>query len=120
MARILIVDDEESDRLVSSTILQGAGHETFFAEDGQQALSVFEATAIDVVNPDLEMPRVHGLELITVLREMSPRPGVVAISGTGHAQLDMAQAVGADATLTKPVDPAELLTAVAMIADREA
>ena len=114
MARILIVDDEESDRLVAQTILEGAGHETFLAEDGQQALSVFGSTAIDVVVTDLEMPRAHGLELITVLRDASPRPGIIVISGTGYAQLDMARAVGADATLTKPVDPEELLAAIAI------
>ena len=58
------------------------------------------------------MPEVHGLELITVLRDLSPRPAIIAIFGTGLDQFDLAQAVGADATLTKPVDPAELLNAV--------
>ena len=85
MARILIVDDEEADRNVLSAILEQAGHQTFFAEDGQQALSVFGATVVDVVITDLQMPRVHGLELITVLRDLSPRPAIIAISGTGHA-----------------------------------
>lgn len=114
MARILIVDDEESDRLMARSILESAGHEIFMAEDGQQALSVFGGIAIDVVVTDLEMPRAHGLELITVLREASPRPGIIAISGTGYAQLDMARAVGADATLNKPINAEELLEAIAM------
>ena len=112
MARILIVDDDEADRIVLGTILERAGHEAFFAEDGEEALSEYGGHAIDIVVTDLQMPRVHGLELITVLRDLSPRPAIVATSGTGSDQLDMAQAVGADATLTKPVDPAELLNAV--------
>ena len=120
MARILIVDDDEMDRLLLRAILEREGHETFSAEDGQQAIGVFGGTEIDVVITDLQMPRVHGLELITVLREVSPRPAIIAISGTGSDQLDMAKAVGADATLTKPVDPEELLAAIAMAVADEA
>ncbi len=115
MARILIVDDEESDRLLVRSILERAGHEIYVAEDGQQAVTLFGGTAIDVVVTDLEMPRAHGLELITVLREASPRPGIVVISGTGSAQLEMARAIGADTTLSKPVDAAELLAAITMV-----
>lgn len=83
---------------MARSILESAGHEIFVAEDGQQALSVFGGIAIDVVVTDLEMPRAHGLELITVLREASPRPGIIAISGTGYAQLDPPQS-------TFPVEP---------------
>ncbi len=119
MARILIVDDDELDRTVLNAILERAGHETFLAEDGREAVSVYGATEIDVVITDLQMPDVHGLELITVLRELSPRPAIIAISGTGSDQLDMAQAVGADATLTKPVDPSELLDAIAQAVTAE-
>ena len=68
--------------------------------------------AIPFVITDLQMPGVHGLELITVLRDLSPRPAIIAISGTGSDQLDMAQAVGADLALTKPINPVELLAAV--------
>ena len=112
MARILIVDDDKADRIVMGTILERAGHETFFAKDGEKALREYLGKAIDVVITDLHMPLMHGLELITVLRDLSPVPVIIAISGTGSDQLDMAQAVGADATLTKPVDPDELLNAV--------
>ena len=112
MARILIVDDEESDRIVLSTILERAGHETFIAEDGEAALREYRGTAIEVVITYLQMPKVHYVELITLLRHFTPRPAIIAISGTGSDQLDIAQAVGAEATLTKPVAPSELLSAV--------
>ena len=114
MARILIVDDEATIRIFLSATLERAGHETFLAEDGREAVSVYGATEIDVVITDLQMPEVHGLELITLLRGLSPRPAIVAISGTGLAQLDMAQSVGADVTLTKPFDLYELVGAVEM------
>ena len=114
VARILIVDDDELTRLFLSATLERAGHETFLAEDGREAVSVYGAMEIDVVITDLQMPEVHGLELIALLRNLSPRPTIIAISGTGLDQLDMAQSVGADVTLTKPFDPHELVGAVEM------
>ncbi len=114
MARVLIVDDDEPDRIVLRTILERADHEVFSAEDGKEAVREYRGKAIEVVITDLQMPKIHGLELITVLRDLHPRPAIIAISGTGLDQLDMAQAVGADVTLAKPVDPHELLGAVAM------
>ena len=38
MAKVLIVDDDEGDRLIAQAILARAGHETFFAHDGEEAL----------------------------------------------------------------------------------
>lgn len=112
MARILIVDDEESDRLYLQAILARAGHETCFAHDGSEALRQYEHSGIDIVITDLQMPEVHGFELITVLRDFEPPPAVIAVSGTGTFQLHMAEALGAKWTLSKPVDPQLLLDAV--------
>ncbi len=114
MARILIVDDEEHDRLLPQQILERAGHETVLASDGEEALDLYRDSAVDVVVTDLQMPRVNGLELIRALRALSPPPAIIALSGAGYAQLRTAQAAGADATLNKPVDPQGLLTAIAM------
>jgi CheY-like chemotaxis protein len=112
VARILIVDDEESERMLLQAILEHAGHETCFAQDGEEALRQYAMKKIDVVVTDLQMPEVHGFELITVLRDFAEPPGVVAISGTGPFQLHMAEALGAKYTLSKPVDPPLLLDAV--------
>ena len=120
VARILIVDDDAADRIVLSTILERAGHETFIAEDGEAALREYRGKAIEVVITEPQMPKVRYLELITLLRRFTPRPAIIAISGTGSDQLDIAHAVGAEATLTKPVTPAELLSAVAEAVASEA
>ena len=109
MARILIVDDDESDRVVVGAVLDQAGHEVFFAQDGEEALHEYCDNVIDVVITDLQMPGLHGLELVVMLRDM---PALIAISATGESQLDMAQALGAAVTLSKPVDPDALLQAV--------
>jgi CheY-like chemotaxis protein len=112
VARLLVVDDEESDRVVLRTILERAHHEVFLANDGDEALEVLEGKGIDVVITDLQMRNVHGLQLITILRDYEPRPGIIAISSTGEFQLDMARALGARKALTKPVMPMVLLAAV--------
>lgn len=112
MARILIVDDEEADRLYIQAILARAGHETFFANDGDEALRQYRVEGIDLIVTDLQMPEVHGFELISVLRDLQPTPPVIAVSGTGNFQLHMAEALGAKWTLAKPIDPKLLLDAV--------
>jgi CheY-like chemotaxis protein len=113
VARLLVVDDDEGDRVVLRTILERAQHQVWVAKDGDEALTQFQGNQIDVVITDLQMANVHGLELITILRELSPRPGIIAISATGESQLDMARLMGASHTLHKPVRPEQLLNAVA-------
>jgi chemosensory pili system protein ChpA (sensor histidine kinase/response regulator) len=108
----LIVDDEESDRLLAQAILERAGHETHFAHDGEDALRQYALKGVDLVLTDLQMPEVHGFELISLLRDLAQPPAVVAVSGTGQFQLQMAEALGARYTLTKPLDPVLLVDAV--------
>jgi two-component system chemotaxis response regulator CheY len=112
VTRILVVDDEEADRFVLRTILERSGHEVLEASDGAEALEKLRGIGVEVVITDLQMRNVHGLELITVLRDLDPRPGIIAVSGTGEIQLDMADAVGADRTLTKPIMADQLLAAL--------
>ncbi len=83
-------------------------------------MSLCLESTFEVVITDLQMHEVHGLELITVLRDLSPRPAIIAVSGTGSVQLDMAQALGAAVTLLKPVDPEELLSVVTEAVDGQA
>ena len=108
-----MVDDDESDRVVLRTILERAHHEVWLAKDGAEALTQVQGKSIDVVITDLQMDNVHGLELITILRDLNPRPAIIAISGTGEPQLDMARLMGASHTLPKPVRPDLLLQAIA-------
>lgn len=113
MPRILIVDDEETDLLLMQSILARAGYETHVAVSGEDALRQYLTEAVDVVITDLQMPDVHGFELITILREFDTPPAVIAVSGSGPFQLHMAEALGARWTLTKPLTPDLLLDAVA-------
>ena len=88
MARILIADDNAAVRTVLRAILDRAGHDTFLAECGEEALREICERPLDLVITDLQMPGVHGLELITRVRDLAPPLAIIAISGTGVAQLD--------------------------------
>jgi DNA-binding NtrC family response regulator len=112
MARILVVDDAESDRLIEETILTNAGHEVVSTGGGEQALRSQLEEGVDLVITDLQMPDVHGFELISIFQDLVPSPPIIAVSGTGQVQLHMARRLGAVTTLEKPVDEERLLRAV--------
>lgn len=127
MASVLIVDDAESDLLLQQAILARFGHQTYTATDGPEALRICAEHNVEVVVTDLHMPGIHGFELISELRDLSPRPTIIAVSGTGLGQLEIARELGALCTLQKPVNPERLLAAVeqarvsrAKIADKPA
>jgi CheY-like chemotaxis protein len=119
MARILIVDDEEMERVLEQTILEEAEHEVLFAPDGGVALTVCRENKVDLVVTDLAMPNFNGLRFIKELRKEGIRVPVIAISGWAADQLDLAQDYGADVILFKPIDRDELLGAVKKILDLE-
>jgi CheY-like chemotaxis protein len=109
MARILIVDDEEMDRVLLSEVLHQAGHEPLFAPNGQSALRIWRSSNIDLVVTDIVMPELDGLGLLEQLREEDPWVRVIAISGVSAKRLNEAARAGAQAILTKPVNPEELV-----------
>lgn len=109
MAKILIVDDEEMDRVLLSGILHQAGHEPLFAPNGQVALNIWKKTKVDLVVTDIVMPELNGLDLLEKMKEEDPWVRVIAISGVTAKKLNEAARSGALAILTKPVNPEELL-----------
>ncbi len=112
MARILIVDDEEIDRILERTVLEEDGHDLLFASDGEAALKILRSGDVDLVLTDLVMPNFNGLRFIKELREEAFLMPVIAISGWAADQLDLALQYGADFSLPKPVDPETLREAV--------
>jgi CheY-like chemotaxis protein len=112
MARILIVDDEESDRLFERAILDDVGHTLFFASDGESALKAYRNHRIEIVITDLHMPGLNGLQLIRELKETDPLATIIAVSGVAAGQLGRALELGAAKTIRKPVMPSELLAAL--------
>ena len=107
MANILIVDDEEMDRLIGSRIVEDAGHTPFFAGDGEVALQMYKSNDIALVITDLQMPNVDGLRLIRELFEYDSEANIIVVSGHPD-QIKKAERYGAVTGLVKPVEAEEL------------
>ncbi len=104
---ILIVDDIFTNRLLLSELIKTLGHDSHQAENGKEALEVFEKEDIDLILMDIEMPVMNGIETCEHIRKnMSPGKSVVSIVAlTAHNPNlffeDFSDA-GFDELLTKP------------------
>lgn len=111
MARILVVDDDELVRAAVAAILRRTGHGVTLAADGEDALDVFRPGQFDLIITDIVMPRMEGIETLRALRCLEPGIRIIAMSESGADHgfyLKAAVALGADATLEKPLVAAEL------------
>jgi len=115
MARVLIVEDEPTDRVILANVLEQTGHEVYFASDGEEGFKTYLKNNIKIIITDLDMPHVNGLEFIEALRALYPQPVIIVVSGKGADQLDAALAAGAQVALSKPIHPQKLLKAIAEI-----
>jgi len=82
MNNILVVDDNSSVRETMALVLASKGYQVSAAKDGLDALLRFKTGAPDLLLSDLEMPRMSGFELLSVVRRRFPAMVVVAMSGT--------------------------------------
>ncbi|MDQ7842404.1 MAG: response regulator [Armatimonadota bacterium] len=111
--RILVVDDEASIRDLCARVLGRAGFDVTVAGGGEEAVGRLRDETFDAVITDIRMPGISGLEVLDTAKRTQPGIRVVLITGFGTPQtLDRARQGGADRILTKPFNPAELLTAV--------
>lgn len=112
MALVLIVDDDETDRLLMRSLLDPDGHDIYLASNGEEALKLYLRHPIDVVVTDIQMPKGDGLELISALKGLDPDASIVAVSGQEPHKLQLAQLAGARSILRKPLTKEELCEAV--------
>lgn len=114
---ILVVDDDPAFRAAVRRVLIGAGYRVFEAQDGTKAQTVLKSERPDIVVTDIIMPDGDGIELINAVRWRYPTMRILAISGRGAMGsldlLKLASMVGADATLSKPLAPEDLLSKTA-------
>jgi DNA-binding NtrC family response regulator len=111
LAKILVVDDDETDRVGLAAMLRSDGHEVVLAANSDQALDLYLASRVHVVVTDIVMPGRDGLSLIAMLKEVDPRASVVAVSGKSPSKLEASKVYGAK-VLAKPVDRRRLIAAV--------
>lgn len=116
VTRVLVVDDEDSARLLVRTLLEKRGYTALEASDGLDALRVLDgADDVDIAVVDLKMPRMDGLELMWELRDAARWADLPIIVVTGEQDEILETQImeeGADDYVRKPIDPRLLLARV--------
>lgn len=108
---VLFVDDSLSVRKVAEATLKKLGVKVVTASDGRDALDRLRDQPVSIVLTDLEMPRMHGYELIAEMRYIAAYrdiPIVVVSSRSGEKHVQKALEAGANEYLTKPFSPETL------------
>jgi CheY-like chemotaxis protein len=117
------VDDDGDALTLVREILEHAGAEVTTVDSAEEALGALEASPADVVIADLGMPGIDGFELIgRIRRSANPRVrNIPAAALTAYARSDdraKALRTGFQLHLAKPVDPGELMAAIASLVQR--
>lgn len=116
MAKILIVDDDYSNRLLVTTLLRHAGHVVFEASEGKQALELATRYRLDLMIVDLWLPGMSGTELVRAARELaetSQVPIALYTATTVYPALrDFMELYGVLHVIPKPSEPQTLLGAI--------
>ena len=107
---ILIADDEERLRKLVADFLRRDGYRIKEAENGQQALDLLEAEAIDLLILDVMMPGHDGWTVCREIRKKSNLPVIMLTARSEEVDQLFAFELGADEYITKPFSP-KILTA---------
>lgn len=115
-ASILIIDDDAAVSRTLSLILTRAGYQVSTVTSGRKGLELLLHDGFDLVLTDIIMPELDGIEAIRRIRTDHPGLRIIAMSGGGQIDkadfLHMAEALGADRVLEKPVRSTQLLEVV--------
>ena len=122
MARILIIEDDDTFRAMVRKMLEKAGYNDIEeAADGSIGVKLFRQRPFDLVITDIIMPDKEGLEMITELTRAYPRIKIIAMSGGGRDgpknYLTIAKYLGAGRTLAKPFSHSDLIEVVQELLD---
>lgn len=110
--RVLYVDDSLMARKIVGEFLEEYVESVDLAEDGEDAIELFEAGKYDLVVTDIKMPNKDGMSLIAEIREIDPAIKVVVISAyKGDKERAECNTLKVDEFLEKPLD-LELLSTV--------
>lgn len=106
---VLVVDDDPDMRLFLRRALEGAGFRVAEAPDGPEALALMDGPdPFDLVTLDLQMERMHGLQVLNVMRSRVALADIPVVVATGSddpvVEMELFEA-GADDFIVKPVDP---------------
>ncbi|NTW06072.1 MAG: response regulator [Peptococcaceae bacterium] len=118
--RILIADDAAFMRMMIKNILEKNGYTIVGeAENGKQALNLYEETKPDLVTMDITMPEMDGLEAVKAIRAVDSNASIIMCSAMGQQAMVMeAIQAGAKDFVVKPFQQDRLLQAVERVLSR--
>jgi two-component system response regulator RegX3 len=118
MTRILIVEDEASFSEALAFLLTKEGFETAVAEDGRQAINMFNADGADLILLDLMIPEVSGVEVCRTIRTQSQVPIIMLTAKDAEIDKVVGLELGADDYVTKPYSSRELIARIKAVLRR--
>ncbi|NWG91303.1 MAG: response regulator [Parvularculaceae bacterium] len=114
---ILIADDNRINALLTRTLVERAGHKVTVAENGERVVAALAREPFDLILMDVHMPTMDGLAAARKIRSgggpAAATPIIAFSADDAAAERAICLEAGMDDYLTKPVDPAELLKAIA-------
>lgn len=118
MTRILIVEDEASFSEALAFLLTKEGFETAIAEDGRQAINMFNSDGADLILLDLMIPEVSGVEVCRTIRTQSQVPIIMLTAKDAEIDKVVGLELGADDYVTKPYSSRELIARIKAVLRR--
>lgn len=115
---ILVIEDDPTQRLLSSSVLRSAGYEVAEAEDGLAGLDIARQCQPALIVCDVMMPGLNGYQLVTALKQeptLSTIPIIMLTAMTERSHMRTGMTAGADDYLSKPFRAAELRRAVSVL-----
>jgi two-component system cell cycle response regulator DivK len=112
---VLLVEDNEDNRIIYSTVLRHVGYDVVEAEDGVQAVALARSALPDLILMDISIPGMDGWEATRILRRDPATKDIPIIALTAHALADdreRALQMGFTAYLAKPVEPRTVVAEV--------
>ncbi|WP_327006532.1 response regulator transcription factor [Dactylosporangium sp. NBC_01737] len=119
MARVLVVEDEESISDPLSYMLRREGFEVSIAATGTEALTEFDRTGADIVLLDLMLPEMSGTEVCRQMRTKSNVPIIMITARDSEIDKVVGLEIGADDYVTKPYSPRELVARIRAVLRRQ-
>ncbi len=107
MPEILIVEDNLLNLVVEADLLKSCGYDPMKAKNGFEALEVLSKVKVDLVLMDMELPKMHGLELLQRIKCNPDTRSIRVVAVTGHCDPESTQEflnAGCHAVLSKPIN----------------
>ncbi len=118
MARILVVEDEETLSEAIAFLLSKEGFEVSVATSGPEAIATFEKTGADLILLDLMLPGLSGTEVCRQIRAKSAVPIIMLTAKDSEIDKVVGLEIGADDYVTKPYSSRELIARIRAVLRR--